>query len=141
MPLADMILPAIAFEKFEIMIEVVSFDFFSITEYYDIGLTETESWSQNFEFLRYETVNFIEGMGSILWTGLFSAFIALLSVILVILKCKVKCKIFQPDEVTLSLVTFMTGTFFENLVCISISMKMLTYYDVLNHVDKMSIAF
>ena len=35
----------------------------------------------------------------------------------------------------------MTGTFFENLVCISISMQMLTYYQVLNSADKMSIAF
>ena len=89
-----MILPAIAFEKFEIMIEVVSFDFFSITEYYDIGLTETEPWSQNFEFLQYETVNFIEGMGSILLTGLFCAFISLLCIIFTVLKCKIKCKIF-----------------------------------------------
>ena len=45
MPLADIILPANAFEKFEIMVEVVSFDFFAITEYVDIGLTETEPWS------------------------------------------------------------------------------------------------
>ena len=34
----------------------------------------------------------------------------------------------------------MTATFFENLICISISMKMLEYYDVLNSADKMSVA-
>ena len=45
MPLADIILPANAFEKFEIMVDVVSFDFFAFTEYFDIGLTETEPWS------------------------------------------------------------------------------------------------
>lgn len=141
MPLADIILPANAFEKFEIMVDVVSFDFFAVTEYIDIGLTETEPWSQNFEFLKYETVNFIEGMGSILPVGLITLVIAFASFTMTVVKRKIFCKGLQPNVVTLGLVTFMTGTFFENLVCISISMQMLTYYEVLNSADKMSIAF
>ena len=141
MPLADMVLPAIAFEKFEIMINVVSFDFFSIAEYIDFGFTKTEPWSSNFDFLAYTSVNFIELVGSVLWMGLFCGIIALLSIIFIIFKCQVRFKIFESNAVTLSLVTFMTGTLFGNLVCISVSMKMLTYYEVLNSADHMSIAF
>ena len=80
-------------EMFEIMIEVVSFDFFQITEYVDLGMTETDPWSPNFEILCYETVNFIEGMGSILLTGLFIAITGLITMILFICKCKTSCKI------------------------------------------------
>ena len=97
MPLADIILPANAFEKFEIMVDVVSFDFFAITEYIDIGLTETEPWSQNFEFLRYETVNFIEGMGSILPVGLITLIIAFASFTMTVAKRKIFCKSLQPN--------------------------------------------
>ena len=62
------------------MISIVSFDFFSPTEYFDIGLTETEPWSTNFAWLGYESVNFIEGMGSILLVGFYFAIRGLLSV-------------------------------------------------------------
>ena len=80
-------------------------------------------------------------MGSILLVGLFTAIIGMLSLLLTILRCKIKCQSLQPNEVLQSSVIFMMGTFFENLVCISISMQMLTYYEVLNSADKMSIAF
>ena len=80
-------------------------------------------------------------MGSILPVGLITIVIAIVSFTMTVSKRKIYCKSLEPNEVTLGMVTFMTGTFFENLVCISISMQMLTYYEVLNSVDKMSIAF
>ena len=45
LPIADLILPANALEKFEIMIDIVSLDVFSPTEYIDLGMTETDPWS------------------------------------------------------------------------------------------------
>ena len=91
LPLADIVLPANALQWFEIMISIVSFDFFSPTEYFDIGLTETEPWSTNFAWLGYESVNFIEGMGSILLVGIYLALIGIVAILLALSKRKVKC--------------------------------------------------
>ena len=58
--------------SFDIMIDVVSFDYFPITEIFDMGFSPTEPWSTQFEKLNYETINFLEGMGSIqifVWLG------------------------------------------------------------------------
>ena len=77
------------------MIDVVSFDFFSPVEYFDVGMTETEAWSENFEWLRYESINFIEGMGSILLVAFFLAFCALAAMITHFLKCRIPCKSFR----------------------------------------------
>ena len=47
-----------------------------------MGFTPTEPYSQNFEIMGYETVNFIEGMGSIivfLWLQVIIIIIVLLN--------------------------------------------------------------
>ena len=98
LPLADMILPANALQQFEIMIDVVSFDFFSLTEYFDIGITETEAWTENFAFLGYESVNFVEGMGSILLVAIFLAFCGLVALILSLIKCNLRCKCLKKNS-------------------------------------------
>ena len=64
-PLTDINLPANLLQTFQIMISFVSFDYFPPFEYIDAGFTEVWSWSPNFEFLGYDTVNFLEGLGSI----------------------------------------------------------------------------
>ena len=92
LPLADIVLPANALQWFEIMISVVSFDFFSPTEYFDIGLTETEPWSTNFAWLGYESVNFIEGMGSILLVGIYLALIGIAAILLALSNKKIRCQ-------------------------------------------------
>ena len=54
------------------MVEIVSFDYFPMTEYVDFGFTPTEPWSDTFEYLSYESINFIDGLGSIIifiWIG------------------------------------------------------------------------
>ena len=45
LPLADIVLPANALQKFEVMIGFVSFDYFSPTEYIDMGFTEMPYWT------------------------------------------------------------------------------------------------
>ena len=47
------------------MRECVSFDFFAPFDYVDVGFTEVWTWSQNFMWLGYPTVNFLIEMGSI----------------------------------------------------------------------------
>ena len=47
------------------MMTIVSFDYFEVHEMIDFGFTETRPWSVNFGKLGYESINFIEGMGSI----------------------------------------------------------------------------
>ena len=65
------------------MIEIVSFDYFPLTDIIDFGFTETEPWSDKFEHLGYETINFIEDMGSIMlsiWIGfVYLLFVAIFS--------------------------------------------------------------
>ena len=54
------------------MVQVVSFDYFPLTDVVDLGFTPTDPWSINFEYLDYQSINFIEGLGSItifMWLG------------------------------------------------------------------------
>ena len=84
------------------MIDVASFDFFSMTEYIDFKFTPTEPWSDGFEKLSYETLNFMDGMGSILifiWIGIvITIIVALLRIFRK--KCPIKClqNRFSPME-------------------------------------------
>lgn len=67
LPMADMAeLPATAQESFTIMQDVVSFDYFQPTSYVEIDFTEMPSWNEGFESIGYDSINFVEGMGSIL---------------------------------------------------------------------------
>ena len=75
------------------MIGIVSFDFFPPEEYYEQIFTEMPSWSPNFEWLQYESINFVDNMGSIL-----ILYIVLLGNILLVLivnglraRCCTKC--------------------------------------------------
>ena len=89
LPLNNILLPANAMESFDIMVKVVSFDYFPLHEYVDFGFTPTEPWSISFEYLDYDSINFIEDLGSInlcFWLGtIYLVLIALLHF------CKVQC--------------------------------------------------
>ena len=63
--MTDINMPANVLQVFQILIKLVSFDYFEPTEYYDFGFTETQSWSPNFEWLGYGSSNFVESLGSI----------------------------------------------------------------------------
>ena len=70
LPLAGILLPANAWQAFDLIIGIVSFDYFQPMEYLDIYLTEMPSWSESFEWLGYESINFLEGIGSIILIAL-----------------------------------------------------------------------
>ena len=72
LPLADIYLPANAHQQFDLMISFVSFDYFQPSEYINFGFSEMPSWSERFEWLGYDSINFVEGMGSIIIFALFS---------------------------------------------------------------------
>ena len=107
------------------MIDVVSFDYFPIHEVFDFGFTETKAWSLKFYYLDYESVNFIEGMGSIIlfmWLG--AVYLGL--VFLLFLICKnFQCrkKFFRPLKAWDRTLGFLEGTFFESMICVSVSMR------------------
>ena len=64
MPLNNIPLPANCYFIFDILIQIVSFDFFPLHEYFDFSFTHTEPWSNSFAWLDYDSLNFIENMGS-----------------------------------------------------------------------------
>ena len=64
------------------MIGIVSFDYFQPTDYVDIGFTEMPFWSEKFDWLGYGSINFVEGMGSILIFAFFQILIGLIVFIL-----------------------------------------------------------
>lgn len=110
------------------MIDVVSFDYFDLADIINFGFTATEPWSETFDDFDYGSLNFIANLGSIsifLWVGC----IYLLFVCLSAKSCKrlqsVKClrNVMQPMNAWYSMLGFLTGTFFELMLSMSIGMR------------------
>ena len=76
---------------FDLLVKIVTFDFFPIHEYIDFNFTKTDPWSNSFAWLSYDSVNFVESMGSasIIFAGLI--LYALLTIIILLIEnlCKV----------------------------------------------------
>lgn len=66
LPLTDIEVAANVLQQFQIMITIVSFDYFEPFEYIDAGFSDAWAWSDNFAWLDYESVNFAPSIGSIL---------------------------------------------------------------------------
>lgn len=94
LPLADVMLPANALEVFDIMIGIVSFDYFQPTEYFDFGFSEMPPWSTNFEWLGYGSISFVDGMGSILVFAIIQilTFLIVIFVVTMKIRCHRKCQ-------------------------------------------------
>ena len=126
------------------LIKYISFDYFPPFEYIKVDFTEVGHWSPNFEWLGYDSVNFLEGLGSIAILAAIQLAIVLIALMLRICGEKCKCewgeKIFSGSAVWISILTFIHVTFFEIVVCASTSMRMLPLVDHLTYADKVSIA-
>ena len=66
---------------FDIMIQFVSFDFFSPAVYIDFGFSATPAWTERFAWVGYNSVNFVENMGSILVFALLQVILILVSLV------------------------------------------------------------
>lgn len=116
------------------MAEVVSFDLFAPTDYYDFGFTETEPFNSNYEELGYETTNFLENLGSI---SLILFVIALRHIVQpplfhLVAKCRC-CKCWRnfQNRIAISLpivsstwVRFGLETYFEFIISCLIGLKL-----------------
>ena len=145
LPLTDVYLPSHLHEAFKVMISAVSFDYFPPFNYIEVDFTEVWSWSPNFEWLGYDSVNFILGLGSIAVFAVIQLALVLIWLILKVFRLRCPCEwgrqTFSGSSIWLSSLEFIHGTFFEIIVCISISMSMLTFTEFLKTSDKVSIAF
>ena len=62
LPLTDVQMPANLLEMFQILISIVSFDYFAPFDYVEVKFTELWFWSPNFEWLGYDSVQFLLGL-------------------------------------------------------------------------------
>ena len=65
LPLTDIQMPANVLQVFQVTIGITSFDYFAPFEYLDADFNETWSWSSSFEWVGYDSVNFLPALGSI----------------------------------------------------------------------------
>ena len=63
LPLTNITLPANAMTVFEVIIHIVAFDFFPL---YDPGFTETDSYNDKFAWFGFDSVNFVQDLGTFL---------------------------------------------------------------------------
>ena len=130
------------------MVSIVSFDIFPMTEHIDFGFTETKYWSPAFEWLSYESVNFIENMNSImLYIWICVIYLIIVGLIKLLwrqrkFQCKTKIckKLCHPIYAWFIVLGFLEGSFFELMVCISISMRSFSVFRYLVRIDHFSIA-
>ena len=117
-------MPANALQNFQIIIDIVSFDFLSPYEIVDPGFTETEAFSPNFDWLGYGSRNFLENIGSII---MFAALL-ILTILGALLRraARLNCKWLRErldaGKVWSDTLGFINGVFFEILVAVVISM-------------------
>ena len=63
LPLTNITIPSEAFEFFEVILAIVAFDFFPL---YDPGFTETDSYNEKFAWFGFDSVNFVQDLGTFL---------------------------------------------------------------------------
>ena len=145
MPLANIFIPANTRQYFNIMMDIVSFDYFPLTEVIDFGFTKTDPWSKNFEWLSYDSINFMESMGSIsLWIFiglLFALVVFILSAFKINMRYKWIKKLFAPISLGKAAITAMQGTLFEIMISASIGVMIFELHEYWNIADKMCVAF
>ena len=123
------------------MIGVVSFDFFQPSAYIDFNFTEMPSWSTNFEWLGFDSINFIDCLGSIIIFAIFFILWFMIGLILLPMRFCCNCckRYFKMDKIARNFMAFIDGTFYQILICVSISMAMIRYSSFYNDADTVSV--
>ena len=81
-------MPANLLQSFQILISIVSFDYLKPFEYLDVNFTELWAWSPNFEWLDYDSVQFLPELGSIAIFAAIQLFMSLIA--LGVMTCRLK---------------------------------------------------
>ena len=143
LPLTDIHLPVNVLQPFQILISVVSFDYFPPFEYIDVGFSDVWSYSPNFEWIGYDSINFLVGLGSI---GMFAALqLILVMLALMCMRCRHQLPtkwlraLLAGPAVWASSLAFIHGTFFEILVSLAVNEQMVQYYEYWTEADHVSI--
>ena len=145
LPLANVFLPASTHQYFHIMMDIFSFDYFPLIEWIDFGFTETEPWAQSFVWLDFQSINFMESMGSIslwIWIGiLYAFFVLVLRACHVNLRNKKLRKLVSPMSLAHLTIKFMLGTLYEIMISASIGVAIFELHEYWNTADKINVAF
>ena len=143
LPLTDIRMSANVLQPFQIMAEVVSFDFFEPFEYIDVNLTDFDPWSPNFGWLGFQSTNFLLALGSIFIFAAIEVINVLLSVLLIPCLHRIPIpwvrKFFSTNSSLSSALTFIHGTFFEIMVCAATSTIYVEFWDMITRPDKLSL--
>jgi hypothetical protein len=131
--------PGPAYFIFDILIQIVAFDFLPVTDIVDFGYSPTEPYNEKFIWLGYENSNFIHIMGSI---TLFLIYFFAKGIFVIIFAC-VKCSrrlsrlesFLDSTKFKQGLIRFFLETLFELIICCLISFKMLETRSVWNKSD------
>ena len=63
LPLTQLTIPSNVMELFDILISIVAFDFVPL---FDPGFTETEPYSEKFAMFGFDTINYVQDLGTVL---------------------------------------------------------------------------
>ena len=130
---------------FDIMKQVLKFDFFELEEYFDLNFTKTEPWNRRFGWLDYESSNFFELLGSLNLYIIFILFQATLIIPVHCLKVDLKFsllkRIFSLKSLLTTITFFFIEALFELLLCGLISFKMFKVRQRWNTMDKVAVSY
>ena len=66
MPLINIALPGSCYFIFDLLILMVTFDYLPVADILPLGYSPTDFWNERFDWLGYNSVNFVENMGSLI---------------------------------------------------------------------------
>ena len=127
------------------MMSIVSFDIFPPFDHIDADFSELPSWSPYFEWMGYESANFLENLGSIVIFITVQALFLFVTILLSIYEIRLPCRRLREKFTFASMwsssLTLINGAFFEILVSISVSMSMVTFVggDYFSDLDNVSV--
>ena len=130
LPLIPLPFSSTSYFVFDIMIQIMAFDLLPPPEeYIDFNFTETEPWNTQFEWLGYDSANFINLMGTILIFATIMIVQGVLVLLQHLIKCNVKCKAINEflDSTAFKqgVIRFLLETYFELVICSLVGFKML----------------
>ena len=147
LPLNNVLFTTNLYIVFDILIGIVSFDLLSPFDYIDFGFSETDPYSENFEWLGYDSANFFTNLGSIAMFMFFLCINTLVNPILTFMKWRrieffslVKRYRMRLSEVVNSWITTYLECYFELFIA-SIAGLLMLQMEELSFADRVTLDF